>query len=454
MANYIPHADLDPYATYHQQPSYPSYPSYPHPVNFAQPHPLPEAQAQRYHHAPQQYYQVPNQAHGHGPPGSMPPPSSIPDSSFHRQHYPHVSAAPRTPDRWPLGVTDDQRQLQEQYQQQCRHLTKATVLLPSQAHQLICVPIFTAQTPQINPSYHHPSPYTSAPSAGPVSTFLPPAQHRTSPQIQPPPQSPRVSQPPPSTSQKSQQPMTATTAKPVPPSNLAFSTPPIDPAKSAPASTAQPTLEAQRVTALLELNCVLLEEVAKDQAAQKAIQSQQKPQQTSSPSNTDAVSRLNSESKPDSAATNKQDPDSSTTTDDSKDTTTTNKPTQMRSQPQNAPSQKTPNTKEYIEYMRRLQANLAYLASVADRNHKPGNAVQQYPAIMEAPNFPPPPAPSAKEKKEKSEKDGRESIKELYAKLRELWPEYKGKGTTTTTAQGAAAGPRTTSQAPATTGAV
>ncbi|KAL8940227.1 MAG: hypothetical protein Q9216_002936 [Gyalolechia sp. 2 TL-2023] len=440
MANYIPHADLDPYATYHQQPNYPSYP---HPVNFAQPHPLPEVQAQRYHHAPQQYYQAP----GHGPPGSMPPPSTIPDSSFHRQHYPHPSA-PRTPDRWPLGVTDDQRQLQEQYQQQCTHLIKATVLLPCQAHQLISVPIFPAQTPQIHPNYHHSSPFSSAPPAGPVSTFPAPSQHRTSPQIQPPPQSPRVSQAPSSASQKPQQSMTVTTAKPVPPSNLALPNPPTDPAKSAPVSTAQPTLEAQRVTALLELNCILLEEVVKDQAAQKAIQSQQKLQQTSSPSNTDDASKSNSDSKPDSAAPNKQDPDS-TAADDSKDINTTNKSTQPQSQPQNAPGQKTPNTKEYIEYMRRLQANLAYLASVADRSHKPGSVVHQYPAIMEAPNLPSPP-PSAKEKKESAEKDGRESIKESYAKLRELWPEYKGKGAAT--AQGAAVG-ITTSQAPATTSA-
>ncbi|KAL9028626.1 MAG: hypothetical protein Q9196_003035 [Gyalolechia fulgens] len=414
MANFIPHADLDPYATYHQQPSYPSYP---HPVNFAPPHPVPEAQTQtqRYHHhAPQQqYYQVPNQAHGHGPSGSMPPPSTIPDSSFHRQHYPHPST-PRTPDRWPLGGTDDQRQLQEQYQQQ-------------------------SQPPPIHPNYHHPPPFSSPPSAGPVSTFHPPSQHRTSPQIQPPPQSPS------STSQKSQQPMTATTAKPVPPSNLAASTPPADSARSAQPTTAQPTLEAQRVTALLELNCVLLEEVVKDQAAQKGIQSQPKPQQTSSPSNTDAVS------KSDPAAAPKQEMDSTTTTDDSKDTITTNKSTQPQSQPQNGPGQKTPNTKEYVEYMRRLQANLAYLANVADRNHKPGSAVLLYPVIMEAPNFPPSPAPSAPEKNESGEKDARENIKELYAKLRELWPEYKGKGTPTT--QGAAAGMGTTSHTPATTSA-
>lgn len=101
--------------------------------------------------------------------------------------------------------------------------------------------------------------------------------------------------------------------------------------------------------------------------------------------------------------------------------------------------------------MRRLQANLAYLASVADRSHKPGSTVLQWPVIMEAPNFPPLPPPSAKEKKEIAEKDGKEKIKELYAKLRELWPEYKAKATTTT--QGNAVGAGTASQTPATASA-
>lgn len=70
---------------------------------------------------------------------------------------------------------------------------------------------------------------------------------------------------------------------------------------------------------------------------------------------------------------------------------------------------------------------------------------------MEAPNFPVPPPPSAKEKKENAEKDGKERLKEMYAKLRELWPEYKAKVTTTT--QGTVVGAGAASQTPATASA-
>lgn len=75
--------------------------------------------------------------------------------------------------------------------------------------------------------------------------------------------------------------------------------------------------------------------------------------------------------------------------------------------------------KDYLEYMRRLQSNLAYLASIADRVHKPWNAIPQFPAILEAP-----PLAEGEEGSEKAEK---KNIRELYGKLKELWPDYKTK---------------------------
>ncbi|ODH42459.1 hypothetical protein ACO22_01205, partial [Paracoccidioides brasiliensis] len=57
---------------------------------------------------------------------------------------------------------------------------------------------------------------------------------------------------------------------------------------------------------------------------------------------------------------------------------------------------------EFIDCMRRLQANLAYLATVADRGKKSGAAVPLAPAIM----TPPPNVPS---------------VTELYGKLNELF---------------------------------
>lgn len=64
--------------------------------------------------------------------------------------------------------------------------------------------------------------------------------------------------------------------------------------------------------------------------------------------------------------------------------------------------------------MRRLQANLAYLASIAEQHSKPQNPIPQFPAIMEAPG-----ATEAE--------NGKEWLRDMYVKMRELWPDYKGK---------------------------
>lgn len=64
-------------------------------------------------------------------------------------------------------------------------------------------------------------------------------------------------------------------------------------------------------------------------------------------------------------------------------------------------------------YMRRLQSNLTYLAAIAERHTKPQN-VLPYPAIMECPSG-----------SEGEEVKG--TIREMYIRLRELWPEYKGR---------------------------
>ncbi|KAI4240125.1 MAG: hypothetical protein LQ352_007712, partial [Teloschistes flavicans] len=453
--NYIPHAaDFDPaaYPTYpaqpfpqhpHQHQQHQQPPSYPlsYPVNalpYAQPHQTPDSQAHHsLHYAPQhqQQYQLPNQGHGHGPTasGSMPPPSSIPDSSFHRQNYAYASA-PRTPDRWPLGLTEDQRHLQEQYRQQ-------------------------SQTPQIPPSYHQPSPMISATPTGPVSTFPPPNKARSPPHIKPPPQSqsPRVFPSPPTT-QQSHKPMTATAGKSNPQS-ITGSPSDSGSGKPVPASTDPTSLESQRVSALLDLNRVLLFEVVALQNNSKPAPSpappQRTPQQTSpAPAADGASAAVVSHNTSDAtAAATKPEGDSSstagaatTTTDGPKDTSTTannetSQPPQAQPQPPTATSNntnpaatanptasKTPASKEYIEYMRRLQANLAYLASVADRHHKPGNAVPQYPAIMEAPNLPPPASTKDGEAVNGGRKEEeREDLREIYKRLRDLWPEYKGK---------------------------
>ncbi|PSN64421.1 hypothetical protein BS50DRAFT_636603 [Corynespora cassiicola Philippines] len=64
-------------------------------------------------------------------------------------------------------------------------------------------------------------------------------------------------------------------------------------------------------------------------------------------------------------------------------------------------------SKEFVEYMRRLQSNLAFLAQNAEKNHKPNQAIQPGPAIMTIPSSPP-------------------ELAELYSKLQGLYPGWKG----------------------------
>ena len=90
--------------------------------------------------------------------------------------------------------------------------------------------------------------------------------------------------------------------------------------------------------------------------------------------------------------------------------------TQPRPNPQSSP--------HYVDYMRRLQSNLAYLASVADRPHKPMNTIPAWPAIME-----PPSRKSSEGQGEVEESEAEKGVRERYEGLKELWPDWKGKGT-------------------------
>ncbi|KAI4157088.1 MAG: hypothetical protein L6R39_000802 [Caloplaca ligustica] len=270
--------------------------------------------------------------------------------------------------------------------------------------------------------------------------------------------------------------MTASAAQqPAPPIT---SNAPSESAKSAPpTSTAPQSLEAQRVATLLELNRILLQEAVKEQAAwntQKAAPNPSPSQQNPPSSTTDGSTTAASNPPLTKQATDTTTPTPTEDTKASPSNTATAKPAaqqqnqQQQSQPQAPQNQtKLPHTKEYVECMRRLQANLAYLAFVADSKHKPGNTGPPFPAIMEAPNLPPPPKDkeqekeAEKKKKKKAaagggggeeEEDARESIKGLYAKLKELWPEYKGKQPAPSPGSGAAAAATTTTTAGAAAG--
>jgi hypothetical protein len=87
--------------------------------------------------------------------------------------------------------------------------------------------------------------------------------------------------------------------------------------------------------------------------------------------------------------------------------------------------------------MRRLQSNLAYLAAIADRSHKPSSQIPAHPAIMSAPPIPSKSqstsattsSPQAETKKEESNEvkipdneDHAEILREQYKKLQALFP--------------------------------
>src|ERR1051326_6424899 len=61
----------------------------------------------------------------------------------------------------------------------------------------------------------------------------------------------------------------------------------------------------------------------------------------------------------------------------------------------------------YHRILRRLQANLSYLATTAERAQKPNQPVPPGPAIMMAPPCPP-------------------SVVEMYGRLQSLFPGWKG----------------------------
>ena len=133
--------------------------------------------------------------------------------------------------------------------------------------------------------------------------------------------------------------------------------------------------ERARVTVLLEINTHLLQEVVSLQAQGKAgstsNQGQQSP--TSPTLATDPTSNI------------------------------TNSPGEPPRSAGGTPQTKPPS-QEYAECMRRLQANLSYLAAIADAKKKVNGSLPPGPAIM----VPPPLLPQ---------------VTELYKKLNELFPE-------------------------------
>ncbi|MCJ1398241.1 hypothetical protein MMC11_001438 [Xylographa trunciseda] len=176
-----------------------------------------------------------------------------------------------------------------------------------------------------------------------------------------------------------------------------------------PLSPASAERETQRVTILLDINRVLLQEIVQLQAAGRVGPPSQLP-----------------------AGLQKPGQASSTGTDGDGDT--------KEEGGANASGDSVANFKnrvqsqEYIQCMRRLQSNLAYLAHIADRLHKPVDQYPRQPAIMDAPII----------ANSNLSEEGTQDLKLLYAELVQLYPDYtktskeRGEGNATTTPTGVA----------------
>jgi len=141
--------------------------------------------------------------------------------------------------------------------------------------------------------------------------------------------------------------------------------------QNAPMSPQSASRERARVTVLLDINTALLQEVVSLQMQGKAgsIPSQGQQSPTSPTSAVESANALN------------------------------NSPTDPLKQTGSKPP-----SQEYAECMRRLQANLSYLAAIADAKKKAAGALPPGPAIL----YPPPHLPQ---------------VQELYKKLNALFPE-------------------------------
>lgn len=217
--------------------------------------------------------------------------------------------------------------------------------------------------------------------------------------------------------------MTMTAASTNPPS--AQSTP----TSEAPSQSADPalqpgglsSLDQQRVDALLQVNNLLLQEAT---ILQKVgfKQPPQSPQQTGPPSNT---SRQATPAPPTSAgdhpsttvppSQNDPPPNPTATTPTTATATATTTTTTPTAAP-TAPQQQTLHAKKYVEFMTRIKTNIMFLVSISDQaKDKPR---LPYPTHLESPPLWLNPGTEDGDRQ-------LDQLREEYAKLRELWPEWK-----------------------------
>ncbi|MCJ1453280.1 hypothetical protein MMC28_003626 [Mycoblastus sanguinarius] len=370
---YLPHQSLP-----HQQQSQ----FFPNPYgqstapssSFVHPH---ASAAQSYQDQRQQH--LPNQNH------------TVPDDPFKKPYLP-----PQRP---------EPRHTQQQYMQNGR------LLFPSEENMLITLlrPSPT-QSPPASFPYSQQQPTSTAAIAPNNLSFSPPQAHK------------QFKQPAPSNSSYPSSSSMTTTVIPV--TSSAQSTPTSEaPSQShdpVPQASKLSPLDQQRVDALLYVNHLLIQEVqvlqkaglkATPQSPQQVNPSQSSisSPQTSAPPQT----KVEGTSSTDVTATS---PGSVTnTTPTTANQTITTPTTGTPTQPTHTPT----NMEKFVEYMRRLQANIVWLVATSDEQKQKSRP--PYPQILE----PPPASWLGSDDKTEGEDSKSEGLRESYAKLRELWPDWK-----------------------------
>ncbi|KAL8785576.1 MAG: hypothetical protein Q9195_008594 [Heterodermia aff. obscurata] len=353
---------------------------YPHSPALIQPHPSSNPQ-----HGPNQHY--PSLARSSS--SFMPPPSTLPeDVNKWRNLQPQ-----RPSNLWPRGLTEEQRPFQDRYPQhaQTSPINPYYAQQPTSTTAAAVAPTASFTSPagsQLGQfqRQHTQSPASTFPSAPPMTApSLPPASPIKPEAFTPAPAAPAAVPAEPTfqepkkpsapqtvnTQQQQQQPATMPSAT-APSSNPQALTTPAQ--SQSPTAAAPSPLEAARVTALLEINRLLLYSIF-------AIQTP--PPKPTAP-----------------------------------DTSSSSSSDATKPAPPARPSHQT--NPHYTDYMRRLQSNLAYLACIADRPHKPQNPIPPFPAIMETP------AQRKAEAEAEGDDERERELRMKYESLKELWPDWKG----------------------------
>ncbi|KFY99865.1 hypothetical protein V498_00468 [Pseudogymnoascus sp. VKM F-4517 (FW-2822)] len=251
-------------------------------------------------------------------------------------------------------------------------------------------------TPQRGSSYGSvPGQHTTPPHTQAPSQFMPPQPG--TPQLAMP-----MQQQPHAQGQQAQQPVQQPQSAGQTPVTPSFPT--SAGAMATPLSPGSEVREKDRVSLLLDINRVLLMEVMRLQAVQA-----------------EAKAKVESDDKKDE----KEDGAEGAKDKEKKDEKAKEKP---KIDPVTG--------KEFVECMRRIQYNLAYLAAIADRSHKPSSQIPPHPAVISAPSLTPLPKPSASSPTSPNGavklgtdgaadiegEDRAETLKKQYKRLQELFP--------------------------------